>query len=85
MHTSSLQLVIFSCLFLSLWKRAFRALWDQYKQSHLKDEEKSQTTSIKKKYFLVKLKNEASYFEQLVLFEVVFSKDLESFDNDASS
>ena len=39
----------------------------------------------KKKYFLVKLKNEASYFEQLALFEVVFSKDLESFDNDASS
>ena len=51
----------------------------------LKDEEKSQTTSIKKKYFVVKLKNEASYFEQLALFEVVFSKDLESFDNDASS
>ena len=38
-----------------------------------------------KKIFLVKLKNEASYFEQLALFEVVFSKDLESFDNDASS
>ena len=46
---------------------------------------KAKQPLLKKKYFLVKLKNEASYFEQLALFEVVFSKDLESFDNDASS
>ena len=48
---------------------------------------KAKQPLLKKNIFFseAKLKNEASYFEQLALFEVVFSKDLESFDNDASS